>query len=48
MKSRKKVHARKRAKKRSQMAAYSRKKITFTEYKPDVITIAEMKKSINV
>jgi hypothetical protein len=30
------------------MAAYFRKKITFTEYKPDVITIVEMKKPINV
>jgi hypothetical protein len=47
MKSRKKVHAHKRCKKRPQMGACSRKKITFVEYKPEVITIKEMKKPRN-
>jgi len=44
MKSRKKVHAHKRGKKRPEMRACSGEKITFIEYKPEVVTIKEMKK----
>jgi hypothetical protein len=47
MKSRKKVHAYRRGIKRPQMGLCSRKRITFFEYKPQVITIKKMKKPRN-
>ncbi|MFB0567366.1 MAG: hypothetical protein ACETVM_02115 [Candidatus Bathyarchaeia archaeon] len=44
LKSRKKVHARKRGRKGTR--PYSKKEVTVEKYKPEVITIEETKKGI--
>ena len=44
LKSRKKVHARKRKKKGSHARAYGKKETTTKEYRPEVITLEKIRK----